>query len=438
MKKIFLIIALLTVSIYSQTYEIPLSNANITKSLQKGLDIADSVLIQAQKDSIGAMIADSTNSGNIVNKTSLQTITGQKNFMGTVKFGDDSSWSFEKNTVNQLVKTVPNSSTKYRWLRFPINDGGWHDEFALQTYATSNAVGVAPNYVMRLGYNPNQTNNARATWGLTWESYWQPSDTTDRWSEWYLEYYQPITHINRRPFFASASWITNRVELGLGGDRVTIGDPDDGGKRIIEYGDNGSVFGFSSAKRQLMFGNTSLGNLQYRFYFPSDSSAWFFNDVEYFRIRKNVMGNDALMINAGQRRGIMIGANYNDKYSAMNLYVSNVSGRAQGVIYSSQDLTVQGQGLNVADTTGQKSLIVYTTTGQVTLGNTIGTGTGKLYAGEYYTGSTRGYLTSALGSLTASGLYVAESSGGSPTRQLYYRTITINGVTIQVLTTDVP
>lgn len=76
--------------------------------------------------------------------------------------------------------------------------------------------------------------------------------------------------------------------------------------------------------------------------------------------------------------------------------------------------------------------------GALTVGGTPTVGSGAVYAGSYYTGSTAGYLSSALGTLTASGLFVAESSGGSPTRQLYYRTVTVNGVTIQVLTTDVP
>lgn len=62
MKKIFLMILLSVVTVYSQTYTIPLTNVEITRSLQQALDIADSVLTRAQRDSIGAIVSDSIDS----------------------------------------------------------------------------------------------------------------------------------------------------------------------------------------------------------------------------------------------------------------------------------------------------------------------------------------------------------------------------------------
>lgn len=63
---------------------------------------------------------------------------------------------------------------------------------------------------------------------------------------------------------------------------------------------------------------------------------------------------------------------------------------------------------------------------------------GSINADSYFAGLSQGYLSSSPGTLTASGLYVATSSGGTATRQLYYRTIIIDGVEMQILTLDIP
>ncbi len=57
-------------------------------------------------------------------------------------------------------------------------------------------------------------------------------------------------------------------------------------------------------------------------------------------------------------------------------------------------------------------------------------------AGTYKTSGTTGYLSSAYGTKTASGLFVASSSGGPVTTELNYANVTINGVTYKILIAD--
>lgn len=368
MKKIFLIIILLlNINIYPQTYVIPLTNAEITNTLLKAKD-------------------------SVVTLANTQTIIGQKNFLGTIKISDDSSWSFEKNTINQLIKTIPNTSSRYRYLRFPLSGNSFHDEFALQFFATPQNE-IAPNYVMSLGYNPNQTKPSVAQWIMNFESYWRPSqDTTDRWSEWYLQYSQPNTSVGLRPISAVVSWVNNYTQAGFTGDRIGFEDRATS-KKPIEYVSNGDAAGYSSNKSQLLFGGYSayrMNNIQYRFNLPKDSSAWFFNDIEYFRLRNNVIGNEALAINAGQRRGIMIGANYSDPYSSINIYVDNYSGEAQGVIRASTSMHIRTKYFEVHDTTGVSIMKVRNDGAKyITLGSSHANGIYDLYAGGLYIGTTQ-------------------------------------------------
>ena len=87
-----------------------------------------------------------------------------------------------------------------------------------------------------------------------------------------------------------------------------------------------------------------------------------------------------------------------------------------------------------ATTRGVKMILDYK--GNLTLNSSRLNGTGSMYAGAYYTGSTLGYITSAFGTKTASGLYVAASSGGAATTQANYVNLTINGTTYKVLIAD--
>lgn len=62
------------------------------------------------------------------------------------------------------------------------------------------------------------------------------------------------------------------------------------------------------------------------------------------------------------------------------------------------------------------------------------TATGDMKAGTYYTGSTLGYLTSAYGTATeTTTVWVSATSGGTATKALKFRNLTINGVTVKVL-----
>lgn len=127
-----------------------------------------SVLTQAQKDSIGAMISDSLDSfsgttdlTNYVDKTTRQVITGQKNFMGTVKFDVDTSMQIGTTEANTnpvfLDWTMPkNYNTYYSHanlfsVRPSGNDSVGDYTMAFRTWAFNGIMG----HGMYWGYNQN-------------------------------------------------------------------------------------------------------------------------------------------------------------------------------------------------------------------------------------------------------------------------------------------
>lgn len=73
---------------------------------------------------------------------------------------------------------------------------------------------------------------------------------------------------------------------------------------------------------------------------------------------------------------------------------------------------------------------------EIIFGNTDDNSWRTIDAGAYKTQGTTGYLSSAFGSLTASGLYLANAPSGATTTQLKYTNITINGTTYKVLTAE--
>jgi len=75
---------------------------------------------------------------------------------------------------------------------------------------------------------------------------------------------------------------------------------------------------------------------------------------------------------------------------------------------------------------------------EIIFGNTDATTWFTVNAGGYKTQGTPGFLASALGSVTASGLWLAEGEGGTVDRQLSTVTLTINGVTRNFLVTQTP
>jgi hypothetical protein len=84
-----------------------------------------------------------------------------------------------------------------------------------------------------------------------------------------------------------------------------------------------------------------------------------------------------------------------------------------------------------------QSYCLYNTTVVVDAFNDL-KGTWQSYSPSSFILSSAGYPTSVWGTLTASGLFVAASSGGVVTRELYYSNQTINGVTRKVLVGDTP
>lgn len=149
----------------------------------------------------------------------------------------------------------------------------------------------------------------------------------------------------------------------------------------------------------------------------------------YQGLKMNLMTQGAKRIIINQYGVVTIGTV--DSVGSRPLY--------SGDLFVKDEINLQGEyssTLKFRQDSDENWLVYPGNSGEIIFGNTDAPSWFTVNAGAYKTQGTTGYLASALGNLTASGLYLANSSGGSPTTQLNYVTLTINGVTRNFLVTN--
>jgi hypothetical protein len=110
-----------------------------------------------------------------------------------------------------------------------------------------------------------------------------------------------------------------------------------------------------------------------------------------------------------------------------------------GDLYVNNDFNLIGEYsslLKFRQDSDENWLIYPGNTSEIIFGNTDLNTWFTVNAGAYKTQGTTGYLASALGSPSGSGLWVSESDGGSTHTELNSVTLTINGVTRHFLVTE--
>lgn len=153
-----------------------------------------------------------------------------------------------------------------------------------------------------------------------------------------------------------------------------------------------------------------------------------FNFGTYQGLKFNLMTQGAKRIIINQYGVVTIGSV--DSVGSNRLYT--------GDLYVKDEINLQGEyagTLKFRQDSDENWLIYPSAATEIIFGNTDFNTWFTVNAGAYKTQGTTGYLASALGSLTASGLWTVDE-GGAPEQQLNYVTLTINGVTRNFLVTN--
>jgi len=186
--------------------------ANALRAEWQG-DISDSLanftsgLDTATVDSLArAAIGDSL--GNYVDKSTAQTITGQKNFMGTVKFGSDTTMRLglvddvgvrSAITINQLAHpTHPYTQNRiFKSIPLDANTGSWSLTTAVNDFIPGND-GV--DHTVNLGYNHDSALPNHPQFGFQLEAQYEAWDTINVY-EWFSYFNdKPISDYSVRTF----------------------------------------------------------------------------------------------------------------------------------------------------------------------------------------------------------------------------------------------
>lgn len=145
--------------------------------------------------------------------------------------------------------------------------------------------------------------------------------------------------------------------------------------------------------------------------------------------KMNLMTQGAKRIIINQYGVVTIGST--DSVGSLRLY--------SGDLYVNNDINLIGEysgSLKFRQDSDENWLIYPSAATEIIFGNTDMSTWFTVNAGAYKTQGTTGYLASALGSVTASGVFVADTDGGSPHTELNSVTLTINGVTRHFLVTE--
>lgn len=383
---------------------------------------------------------------NVVDKTTAQTITGQKNFTTDARFGDNGEIRFDADS----------SKIEFRDSNFVLlkldNSADNSPNFNLGTWNQADGNGGSTNRTLVFGYNVGP-NGARVD--LTKASFaWEIESNYLSGGEWAFEPHWTWFDNNgnqRKPFSLNLGKADGHTMGDFNFDKIRFKNPNNNADYITIYNDQIHGHGKNVIFHDSIPISLTINNFDYLT--QANTSGTF---VPMIRVDSD----NKIRIDASSVGTVFGNSTY--RYA----YLSSSYQRFQGPLYLtdagfnysvhtdtalSLKITSAGYGIisskylyNVAtefhwsNASYSSKMIFQYGSGALTVGSVGTVGTGAIYAGSYYTGSTIGYLSSSPGSLTASGLYVAESSGGAATRQLYYRTITINGVTMQILTLDTP
>jgi len=273
MKKLILTIILLTSLAYPQAVK--------------------SVLTQAQKDSIGAMISDSVHNATwkYIDKTSTQTITGQKNFMGTVKFGSDTTMrlGYVENNVRtglyiQTLPTHPYGMNRiFKSVPADVNSGAWSLATSRNDWQPTRPGQDIP---INLGYNWDgeiTTGWGAGQWGFQFEPNYERQDTLTVYEYflYYNNYPSPNTTYEVRPFqvaiYRGLSGYYHKRTAGLDVGELRIGKS--GGTSIADaftfnLGETNSILGKNNLR---LYDTTTVyqavNNIGWLFQSSSNNSA---------------------------------------------------------------------------------------------------------------------------------------------------------------------
>lgn len=410
-------------------------------------DSTNQTINKISKDSLASLLGvGDVDLSNVVDKTTPQTITGSKEFTADTYFGNNNEIKFDSDSSK--LKFTDSNFVFVSLDNSPDNS----PNFNFGTWNQADGNGGSTNRTLVVGYNVGP-NGARLD--VTKASFaWEIESNYLAGGEWAFEPHWTWFDNNgnqRKPISLNLGKADGHTMGDFNFDKIRFKSANNNADYITIYNDQ--IHG--NGKRMIFHDsipiNLSINN--YDYLTQANTVGAFVPMIKVDSDNKiridassvgTVFGNStyryAYLSSSYQRfQGplYLTDAGYNYSTHADTALSFKITSPGYGII-SSKYLYNVGTEFHWSNASYASKMIFQYSTGNLTLGSVGTVGTGAIYAGSYYTGSTQGYLSSSPGALTASGLYVAESSGGSPTRQLYYRTITINGVTIQVLTTDTP